>query len=192
MMIEHNAYMLESSDFVVDFGRRQQEPVTHLDVTSHDDYFKQDNHSTGTAPLQIASTLATRNGIQYLEDNHISYFKNAENIYKGGILKAYLPWLVLFTVNTNPIRLPLLLPLIWKDIYIANIVFYEIGGLINHIVAAHPTNKDTRSFDFTAKKIIVLAALVDWKLKNSILILSYKTKTCHFGTVSYIQTSWRS
>ncbi|MER2089649.1 MAG: excinuclease ABC subunit UvrA, partial [Sporosarcina sp.] len=25
---------------------------------------------------------------------------------------------------------------------------YEIGGLINHIVAAHPTNNDTKSFDF--------------------------------------------
>ncbi|MEH7534395.1 excinuclease ABC subunit UvrA, partial [Bacillus toyonensis] len=25
---------------------------------------------------------------------------------------------------------------------------YEIGGLINQIIAAHPTNKDTRSFDF--------------------------------------------
>ena len=94
IMIEHNAYMLESSDFIVDFGKRQQEPVTHLDIVSHEDYFNQNQHVSNTAPLHIASTLASRNGIQYLEDNHISYFKNAENIYKGGILKAYLPWLV--------------------------------------------------------------------------------------------------
>ena len=26
-MIEHNAYMMESSDFIVDFGKRQLEPV---------------------------------------------------------------------------------------------------------------------------------------------------------------------
>ena len=71
-----------------------EEPVTHLNVVSHEDYFNQDNHSRGSSPLQITSTLALRQGIQYLEDNHISYFKNAENIYKGGILKAYLPWLV--------------------------------------------------------------------------------------------------
>ena len=42
--------------------------------------------------------------------------------------------------------------LILSDICIAIIVFlYELGGLINHIVAAHPTNKDTRSFDFYNK-----------------------------------------
>ena len=40
-MIEHNAYMLENSDFIVDFGERQLEPVEHLDVVSHDDYFGQ-------------------------------------------------------------------------------------------------------------------------------------------------------
>ena len=28
IMIEHNAYMLESSDFIVDFGKRKTEPVT--------------------------------------------------------------------------------------------------------------------------------------------------------------------
>ena len=52
-------------------------------------------------------------------------------------------------VNTNLKQLHPSSPLILKDICIVNIVFsYEIGGLINHIVAAHPTNKDTRSFDF--------------------------------------------
>ena len=39
IMIEHNAYMMESSDFIVDFGKRKIEPVAHLDVVSHDDYF---------------------------------------------------------------------------------------------------------------------------------------------------------
>ena len=43
IMIEHNAYMLENSDFIVDFGKRKIEPVTHLDVVSHDDYFRLKN-----------------------------------------------------------------------------------------------------------------------------------------------------
>ncbi|WP_249649261.1 hypothetical protein, partial [Lysinibacillus sp. D4B2_S17] len=29
---------------------------------------------------------------------------------------------------------------------------YEMGGLINYIVAAHPTNNDTRSFDFYSQE----------------------------------------
>src|SRR4051794_14943287 len=43
MMIEHNTYMLDSSDFIVDFGKRQLAPVEHLDVVSHDDYYRQRN-----------------------------------------------------------------------------------------------------------------------------------------------------
>ena len=57
MMIEHNAYMLESSDFIVDFGKRQLAPVQHLDVVSHDDYYRQKNSEDRVAPLQISSTL---------------------------------------------------------------------------------------------------------------------------------------
>ena len=152
-MIEHNAYMLESSDFIVDFGKRQQEPVTHLEVVSHEDYFDQDNHSTDTAPLQIASTLESRNGIQYLEDHPISYFKNAENIYKGGILKSLssMARLIYSEYESNKIA-PVIAIDLERHLYSQYSFLYEIGGLINHIVAAHPTNKDTRSFDFFSQE----------------------------------------
>jgi len=153
IMIEHNAYMLESSDFVVDFGKRQQEPVTHLNVVSHEDYFNQDNHSRVSAPLQITSTLALRNGIQYLENNHISYFKNAENIYKGGILKSLssMARLIYGEYESNKIA-PVVAIDLERHLYSQYSFLYEIGGLINHIVAAHPTNKDTRSFDFYSQE----------------------------------------
>lgn len=153
IMIEHNAYMLESSDFIVDFGKRQQEPVTHLEVVSHEDYFDQDNHSTDTAPLQIASTLESRNGIQYLEDHPISYFKNAENIYKGGILKSLssMARLIYSEYESNKIA-PVIAIDLERHLYSQYSFLYEIGGLINHIVAAHPTNKDTRSFDFFSQE----------------------------------------
>lgn len=35
-----------------------------------------------------------------------------------------------------------------RHLYSQYSFLYEVGGLINHIVAAHSTNKDTRSFDF--------------------------------------------
>ena len=41
IMIEHNSYMLESSDYIVDFGKRQLESINHLDVVSHEDYYRQ-------------------------------------------------------------------------------------------------------------------------------------------------------
>ena len=51
MMIEHNAYMLESSDFIVDFGKRQLAPVEHLDVVSHDDYYRQKNREDSSCSI---------------------------------------------------------------------------------------------------------------------------------------------
>ncbi|WP_155591132.1 ATP-binding cassette domain-containing protein [Lysinibacillus cavernae] len=149
VMIEHNAYMLESSDFIVDFGKRQQEPVTHLDVVSHEDYFNESNQTKHEVPLQIASTLESRNGIQYLEDHHISYFKNAENVYKGGILKSLssMARLIYGEYESNKIA-PVIAIDLERHLYSQYSFLYEMGGLINHIVAAHPTNKDTRSFDF--------------------------------------------
>ncbi|MET4559785.1 excinuclease UvrABC ATPase subunit [Lysinibacillus parviboronicapiens] len=153
IMIEHNAYMLESSDYIVDFGKRQQAPVEHLDVVSHDDYFSQQNRTAKVAPLQIASTLESKKGIHYLEENHISYFKNAENVYKGGILKSLssMARLIYGEYESNTIA-PVIAIDLEKHLYSQYSFLYEMGGLINHIVAAHPTNKDTRSFDFFSQE----------------------------------------
>jgi len=153
MMIEHNAYMLESSDFIVDFGKRQQEPVRHLDVVSHDDYFSQHNNINSVASLHISSTLDSKKGIHYLEENHISYFKNAENVYKGGILKSLSSMArLIYAEYESAIIAPVVAIDLERHLYSQYSFLYEIGGLINHIVAAHPTNKDTRSFDFFSQE----------------------------------------
>lgn len=150
MMIEHNSYMLENADFIVDFGERQLAPVTHLDVVSHDVYFDQKNKmKEEVTPLHISSSLAPRNGIQYLKENHLSYFKNAENIYKGGILKSLssMARLIYGEYESDTIA-PVIAIDLEGHLYSQYSFLYEMGGLINHIVAAHPTNKDTKSFDF--------------------------------------------
>ncbi|GGE57175.1 ATP-binding cassette domain-containing protein [Priestia taiwanensis] len=149
MMIEHNAYMLESSDFIVDFGKRQVEPIRHLDVVSHEEYFSQHNDTTSVTPSHISSTLEVKKGVNYLQENHIGYFKQAENVYKGGILKSLssMARLIYGEYESNTIA-PVVAIDLERHLYSQYSFLYEIGGLINHIVAAHPTNKDTRSFDF--------------------------------------------
>ncbi|MEK5207058.1 ATP-binding cassette domain-containing protein [Psychrobacillus sp. FSL H8-0510] len=149
IMIEHNAYMLENSDFIVDFGKRQLAPVEHLDVISHDDYYRGQNTSNGVPPLRISSTISQQTGINYLKENQINYFKNAENIYKGGILKSLssMARLIYGEYESDKIA-PVIAIDLERHLYSQYSFLYEIGGLINHIVAAHPTNKDTRSFDF--------------------------------------------
>ncbi|MET1014571.1 MAG: ATP-binding cassette domain-containing protein [Paenisporosarcina sp.] len=149
IMIEHNAYMLESSDFIVDFGKRQLAPVQHLDVVSHKDYYRQKNSNDRIAPLHISSTLKQQKGIHYLNENHLSYFKKAENIYRGGILKSLSPMArVIYGEYESDTIAPVIAIDLERHLYSQYSFLYEIGGLINHIVAAHPINKDTRSFDF--------------------------------------------
>ena len=101
------------------------------------------------APLQISSTLKQQNGINYLKENHIAYFKNAENVYKGGILKSLssMARLIYGEYESDTIA-PVIAIDLERHLYSQYSFLYEMGGLINHIVAAHPTNKDTRSFDF--------------------------------------------
>jgi excinuclease UvrABC ATPase subunit len=149
LMIEHNAYMLESSDYIVDFGKRQKEPVRHLNVVRHDDYYQQKNREEVPAPTPISSTLKEQKGIHYLENHHLDYFKKAENIYKGGILKSLssMARLIYGEYESDTIA-PVIAIDLERHLYSQYSFLYEIGGLINHIIAAHPTNKDTRSFDF--------------------------------------------
>ncbi|MCL6571114.1 MAG: ATP-binding cassette domain-containing protein, partial [Bacillus sp. (in: Bacteria)] len=149
LMIEHNLYMLESSDFIVDFGKRQLEPVRQLDVVSHDNYFRQNNSGDQVAPLKISSTLQSKNGIKYVKENHIAYFKNAEKVYKGGILKSLSPMArVIYGEYESDTIAPVIAIDLERHLYSQYSFLYEMGGLINHIVATHPSNKDTRSFDF--------------------------------------------
>ncbi|WP_339249327.1 ATP-binding cassette domain-containing protein [Sporosarcina sp. FSL W8-0480] len=152
IMIEHNEYMMESSDFIVDFGKRMSDPVTHLEVVSHNDYYKDKNREDVEVPAHISSTLKQQNGISYLKENHIDYFKNAENIYKGGILKSLssMARLIYGEYESDTIA-PVIAIDLERHLYSQFSFLYEIGGIINHIVAAHPTNKDTKSFDFYNK-----------------------------------------
>jgi excinuclease UvrABC ATPase subunit len=149
IMIEHNAYMLESSDYIVDFGKRQMEPVTHLDVLSHEEYYRHNSREDNDETIQISSTLELHSGIRYQPENQIAYFKNAENIYKGGILKSLssMARLIYGEYESDTIA-PVIAIDLERHLYSQYSFLYELGGLINHIVASHPTNKDTRSFDF--------------------------------------------
>jgi len=149
ILIEHNSYMLESSDFIVDFGKRQSDPVQHLNVISHEEYDKNKRAEANQTPKHISSSLKTINGINYIEHDHISYFKTAENIYKGGILKSLSSMArLIYREYESEVIAPVIAIDLERHLYSQYTFLYEIGGAINHIIAAHPTNKDTNSFDF--------------------------------------------
>ncbi|AQY51139.1 excinuclease ABC subunit A [Listeria weihenstephanensis] len=149
VMIEHNDYMLESSDFIVDFGKRQQEPVEKLDILSHEDFYRLKKGEGSAKATTISSKLQKQEGIHYLEEDPIAYFKNAENIYKGGILKSLSSMArLIYGEYESEMIAPVVAIDLERHLYSQYSFLFEMGGLINHIVASHPTNKDTRSFDF--------------------------------------------
>lgn len=149
MMIEHNGYMLDSSDFIVDFGERQLAAVQHLDVSSHHDYYLQKSNKDSITPMPISSTLKKQKGIHQIEEDHIAYYKNAENVYKGGILKSLSSMARLIYSEYDSTKIaPIIAIDLERHLYSQNTFLFEIAGIINHIIVSHPTNKDTRSFDF--------------------------------------------
>ncbi|SOC35489.1 ATP-binding cassette domain-containing protein [Ureibacillus acetophenoni] len=153
IMIEHNDYMMESSDYIVDFGKRKEEPVTQLEVVSHRNYFADSNKVQASQPTTIASKLKLQNGLSFLKENQIDYFKKAEQVYKGGILKSLSSMARLIygsEYDSNKIA-PVIAIDLERHLYSQYSFLFEVGGVINHIIAAHPTNKDTRSFDFYAQ-----------------------------------------
>lgn len=149
IMIEHHSYMLDNSDYIVDFGKRQLEPVEHLNVANHEEYYRKQEAADHMRPALITSTLRQQNGISYVKEDPIAYYKNSENIYKGGILKTLssMARLIYGEYESETIA-PVIAIDLERHLYSQYTFLYEIAGLINHIVAAHPTNKDTNSFDF--------------------------------------------
>ena len=149
IMIEHNSYMLDNSDYIVDFGKRKLEAVEHLEVVGHEDYYRGRNNTNRVPPVQISSAINQQNGVNYLKENQVAYFKNAVNIYKGGILKSLSSMArLIYGEYESATIAPVIAIDLERQLYSQYSFLYEVGGLINHIVAAHPTNRDTRSFDF--------------------------------------------
>lgn len=184
--------MLENSDFIVDFGKRQLAPVEHLDVLSHDDYYRQQNPADSVAPAHISSTLQLQNGTDYLKESQIPYFKNAENIYKGGILKSLssMARLIYGEYESDTIA-PVIAIDLERHLYSQFTFLYEMGSLINHIVAAHPTNKDTKSFDFYQSDNHCPSCKGRRVIEEFDFDIVLQDKNVPFGTVHYIQMRWR-
>ena len=126
--------------------------------------------------------LKQKKGVHYLEENHINYFKNAENVYKGGILKSLssMARLIYGEYESDTIA-PVIAIDLERHLYSQYSFLYEIGGLINHIVAAIQLIKIREVLISIHRTIIVHLVLDVFKLKFLIKILPFKIKVFHFG-----------
>ncbi len=148
-MIEHNSYMLESSDYVVDFGARTTALVKTLAVVPCEEFMHGHSSHDDIKSIPIHSTLRKQSGVQYLKEENEAYFATAMNNFKGGVLKSLSPLARLVYGQFDADQLTPVITLdLEKHLYSQHTFVFELAGLINRVVASHPTNLDTRSFDF--------------------------------------------
>lgn len=148
LIIEHNSYLLQSSDYVIDFGKRKN-IVTKLPVISHHAWMKMHINERGACTEIIPSNLGgLKYGIEYITTNVESCYDEFERKFKGGVLKRFSPtaqWI--YGEYGSDEVLPLLVLDLEGTLYSKNTFVFEIAGVIKEILAlaASPV---TGEFDF--------------------------------------------
>lgn len=153
MMIEHSPYLIHNSDYIIDFGKRKNSPVTNLKVQSYELWHKSIYIDNKESKFTIKSVIPVTSGIEFQNQNVEEYFLAAEKRFKGGILKNISQtarW-IYSDYNSDEICPEVVIDL-EKQLYSKHTFLYEIAGLINYIIALNPDNKDTEIFDYYSRE----------------------------------------
>ncbi|MGP1490156.1 MAG: ATP-binding cassette domain-containing protein [Treponema sp.] len=148
LMIEHNSYLLNCADFVIDFGKRTEEDVTSLSLLKKTDWEKF-KKSDPKFDFKLSSKITDfRCNIKCINKNIDEEFNRYENILKGGLLKnfsATARWI--YRDYVSSIIKPVIVLDLEKQLYSDNTFLFETMGIINCIIEKSGTN-DTENFDF--------------------------------------------
>lgn len=134
LIIEHNDYVLKCSDYIIDFGKRQKNNVTHLSITPIEQWAKKPENK-----LQYKipnSQINTKNGLSHITDNVDEIYQSYETSFKGGLLKNFsstAQW-IYKDYNVSKIR-PVIAIDFEKQLYSENTFVFEICSVINNIVS---------------------------------------------------------
>lgn len=135
IMIEHNSYIIKLSDFIIDFGKRTDNIISHLNILSNSKYH--DNKKKNNKNIMIKSSISNKSGIEYLKDEEVEdYFKKSENIFKGGILKNISQtarWIYGDYFSDEVI--PEIAIDFESQLYSKNTFLYETLGIVNRIIS---------------------------------------------------------
>ena len=151
IIIEHNSYLLECSDYIMDFGKRK-ESIEELKLIPSKKWILEFKKNFVCNNKKIASNIENKKGIEIIDKDIEKVFQKYENIFKGGILKNFsqtAQWIY------SDYRYEGIEPVIAIDLenqlYSKNTFLFEIAGIINSIIALTHTN-NVKEFDFYSKE----------------------------------------
>lgn len=132
-MIEHNKFLINNADFIIDFGKRSDEIISVLDIRKNT-YTNSMPTTEKQSVKTITGLIRTKKGIKYLKNHNEATFFTAENQFKGGVLKQISPtaqW-IYKDYTTLPIK-PIIAIDFEKNLYSQNTYLFEISDYVNNI-----------------------------------------------------------
>lgn len=148
LFIEHNEYMLNSCDYIVDFGNRKED-VTELELLTNEAWTRDEKIYQ---PLKIESNISVNTGIERIKENVDSYYNNKENEFKGGLLKRLsqtAKW-IYSDYDCQNLK-PILTFDLEKKLFSQNTYIYEFNSIITNIfkvIDKETNNKVGSNFNY--------------------------------------------
>lgn len=151
IIIEHNLYLLECSDYVIDFGKRKDK-VENLKLIPSKKWMLEFKKNFICNSKKIPSNIEYKKGIEIINSDIEEVFQRYEHIFKGGILKNFsqtAQWIY------NDYKYEGIEPVITVDLenklYSKNTFLFEIAGIVNSIITLTHT-ENIKEFDFYSKE----------------------------------------
>ena len=151
-MIEHNDYLIKNADFLIDFGKRKDAVISHLEVKKNVGLNLTSQKYEGIITSRIDGKINEKKGYTQINLDNDLFYQSAENQFKGGVLKQISPtarW-IYKDFETEFIK-PIITIDFEKSLYSKNTFLFEISNYINNITQVN-FHSNILSFDLFNKK----------------------------------------
>lgn len=182
LLIEHNAYLLRNSDYIIDFGKRKFEPITSLTVTASNLWYSNYEKKQLVYEGSISSMIETNKfGLKHIYDEPTKLFSIYDHQFKGGLLKNLSPtarWIY------KDYQADTVLPIIAIDfegnLYSSNTLLFEILNITSAIINLSGTN-DISSFDILSSDNRCVCCKGNGEIESFDIDNIIKDRNCSFG-----------
>lgn len=148
LAIEHNEYILNCSDYIIDFGKRTTDEITKISTISVKEWKNRKNNVDNKLLKISCKNKKVKNGITHISDNVDKIYSSYENAFRGGILKSFsstAQW-IYKDYNAENI-MPVISIDLEEKIYSENTFVFELCSVINTIIE-HGKTEYYDSFDY--------------------------------------------
>ena len=158
-MIEHNKFLIQNADYVLDFGKRSNEPVTLLKAIKYLEWV-----DINQKPLDknvsntLTSSINIKTGINELNDsiNRRKYFEDSKKIFQGGILKEFSPTARWFYNEIPAQKFQPVVAIDFEDdvLYSKSTFVFDLVDIANKIAfLSNAPEDEIRYFDYNDKEM---------------------------------------